>query len=540
MENPILVILAAGSLKNKLPHLKAKFKSPALLPVGLHSAASQIINFYKGKVSRIVLVVNESDIDDVRHELIGFSNDLELLGVNSKSVVETLRIAHKYVGVECYDIIVNISTTIPVVFPAAHQVILDHTKRSSNSWSSVLVEEANVKFIYKESASINSSPFTGVFRCNGNVLKLVFDQELSNDLLSVVEELHRLCPLEYVHDSWIDVGHEINYADAKTKLISSRSFNQVHIEPFSGILKKGSTNIEKFNQEINYINMLPEEVSIFFPRLLSKVVEKEGVAYASMEYYAYPTLAELMLFWDLSSEQWNKCFTAISYVFRKFGEHKYQLGESASFDFYYGKLNSRIKLLEQSKSKYAHLFMADNISVNGVDVYGYNLIKNKLEDELRKVYKLSDFCIMHGDLCFNNMLYDPYSGIIRLIDARGSFGEACIGIYGDRKYDLAKLAHSTVGQYDYLISNLFTFDVIGLDVELNIPPRDNYNTLVKQTEKIAREMGVDWHDVLLIMGTLFLSMPPLHADDIKRQAALYVHGLYIVNLCLRGEYENLF
>jgi len=60
---------------------------------------------------------------------------------------------------------------------------------------------------------------------------------------------------------------------------------------------------------------------------------------------------------------------------------------------------------------------------------------------------------MHGDLCFCNILYDINSQAIKLLDPKGSFGK--IGIYGDIKYDIAKLKHYVHGKYDFIINDLF-------------------------------------------------------------------------------------
>ena len=62
-------------------------------------------------------------------------------------------------------------------------------------------------------------------------------------------------------------------------------------------------------------------------------------------------------------------------------------------------------------------------------------------------------CIVHGDLCLSNILYDLRSRICKLLDPRGSFGAA--GIYGDPRYDVAKLYHSIYGLYDFITNDLF-------------------------------------------------------------------------------------
>ena len=43
-----------------------------------------------------------------------------------------------------------------------------------------------------------------------------------------------------------------------------------------------------------------------------------------------------------------------------------------------------------------------------------------------------------------------------MIDPRGSFGE--YKIHGDKNYDIAKLQHSILGDYDFILNNLFDIE----------------------------------------------------------------------------------
>ena len=52
----------------------------------------------------------------------------------------------------------------------------------------------------------------------------------------------------------------------------------------------------------------------------------------------------------------------------------------------------------------------------------------------------SEFSVIHGDPCFTNILIEETYNFMRLIDPRGSFGS--FDIYGDSRYDLAKIFHS--------------------------------------------------------------------------------------------------
>ena len=138
--------------------------------------------------------------------------------------------------------------------------------------------------------------------------------------------------------------------------------------------------------------------------------------------------------------------------------------------------------------------------------------------------KLRCLSIIHGDFCLANVLFDPRSRIIKLVDPRGRFGEYCI--YGDFRYELAKLSHSFNGHYEQIIhDNFFALcqeREITLDLSLS-----NYQRRV--TEMFNRRLQAEYPDqieaVTLIESLLFLSMVPLHQDFFNRQVAMFASGM---------------
>jgi hypothetical protein len=112
--------------------------------------------------------------------------------------------------------------------------------------------------------------------------------------------------------------------------------------------------------------------------------------------------------------------------------------------------------------------------------------------------------------------------VCKLLDPRGSFGTA--GIYGDPRYDVAKLYHSIYGLYDFITNDLFRVSVDGAQVELNIRIRPQHREIQKRFEKVFFS-EFDRREILLITGLLFASMPALHYDAPRRQLAMYARAL---------------
>jgi len=531
--NVEVLIMAAGSLKNRLHFLKYCFNSPALIPLHVRSVASYVIDFYRDQsIKTIHLAVNEDDLDEVRKELIYYDDQIDYIAIPSTNgVVESLRFA--LLKLQCQEVIVNLVTTIPTALANPNEVLIGNELSNCRDWSSIDPEANGVKFLSKHSGSVHPGyAFTGVFRSSLTSLrKACEDLQPTNDLLLVIDELHRSIPLHFTKTKWLDCGHELNFYQAKSELITSRNFNSIQIEEIAGIITKSSSETDKFVNEINYIHMLPRNVAVFYPRIINDIKVVSGRAKADMEYYGYPTLSEYLLFWQLEDYMWQRIFHAFDFVLNKHRQYIYSIGRHAYMDFYFSKCTSRVEsFFTIAREKGRSYLTADTLTINGESYKNFHILAEQVHDKLEQLYNESDFCIMHGDLCFNNILYDLDSGIIRLIDARGSFGEKCVGIYGDIKYDLAKIVHSSVGGYDYIVNDRFALNVsVDGVISYQINSRENYKRLEPMTRQFISSQGFDYENILFIVGLLFISMCPLHSDSLNRQTVMYVHGIKILN-----------
>lgn len=93
------------------------------------------------------------------------------------------------------------------------------------------------------------------------------------------------------------------------------------------------------------------------------------------------------------------------------------------------------------------------IVVNGKPCRNIYYHKRELEKRLDRL-SCEDFCLLHGDCTFSNlMLREDKSPVF--IDPRGYFGYT--DLYGDVRYDWAKLYYSIVGNYDQFNRKNFRF-----------------------------------------------------------------------------------
>lgn len=533
-----VIILAAGSISGKLSFLRSRCPSPALIPINTRPLAAYVMEFYaaqKGMSVRLVVnadvaeaVLAELGVPEGRYGLMPLSETSGVLGSLTQAIQD---IPHDD------DIIVNLVTTIPTRLVQDEEVLIANQSTRSSYWSGLNLDSEHPVFCFKSTPqALPSHAFTGVFRCSCARLGTAIESASNeNDLLAVVEQLQCRQPLRYTQCEWIDCGHETNYYEAKSRLISSRSFNRVRVSLEDGVLHKCSQDAVKLKREIDFFQMLPASIEVYFPRILSRQEAASGLpAAVESEYYGYPTVAEYYLYWDLSSDNWRRMFSRLGSVLRRFKMSPYSIGQSAFRDFYLEKTVQRVESFLESLDPDLRRLLDGDITVNGRVCRPFSAMTGELKSRLTGMYRDQDFCVMHGDFCFSNILYDIPSGIVRLIDPRGSFGEQCVGIYGDQKYDLAKLAHSAQYGYDFLVNGLYSINQSGNSIDYSLATRECGPLVASLSRGLIDELGYDSDEIALLTSLLFLSMCPLHSEDSTRQLAMYVHGLRLFNICLEN------
>lgn len=532
-----VLILAAGNISNKLSFIKAYYASPALIPINTKPLILYHLEFYKNFDCKVYLIVNQKDTAYIEESVNLKEFEFDIIEVpDSHGVNASLHFALEKVPA-ANQTIVNLVTSIPVQFPQDQMVFLDKQLSYNNDWSCINIAKDNTEFLFKSNPNKKLGyGFTGVFSMDTTLLcKAVNQVSHRSDLMEIFTYLNQFdkynssC-FNFILEDWIDAGHEINYYHSKLKLISSRSFNSVSVTDL-GVLKKESTNYAKLKNEEEFITAIPPSLAILFPRIIKGFSHDSALKTGSysMEFYGYPSMAELQLFWDLRNEVWTRIFFDIETVFNLFIKQSSSIGKNAYMDFYVGKIGDRVKeFYGQLDDKYKYIITED-LNINGVINESFSKIEERLFKRIEALYSEDDFCIVHGDFCFNNILYDVPHRLIKLIDPRGSFGNKYKGLYGDIKYDLAKLLHSAIGGYDYLVNNLYKIDLNEKNISYNIFYRNNNNIIVEKAVQLVSNLGYSLKDIMLIVGTLFLTMPPLHNDSSSRQRVMYIHGIKLIN-----------
>ena len=441
----------------------------------------------------------------------------------------------------------------PIIINFADTIVMDdiavlvgtdafycHEDYMSETWTYFDEENGRIVNIYdKESLDSDKKKklFVGVFSItDSEYFRKCLEKAFGNKgiLMSTFYFALRLYSERYpmkavTTENWFDIGHQDKYYDSRLE-VRAREFNHISVDKNRGILRKSSDDKDKFIGEIKWYLKLPKDIEYVSPRIFDYSTAYND-PYVSMEYYSYHTLHELFLYGDLERQQWIDIFNRIRFVCDDFNRYIVRDEKilSSLEEMYLTKTMQRLDRLR--KNKRFSRFFAENIMVNGKKYLCLNqvigLLKKIIPSEL---YGIECFTIIHGDLCFSNIMVDNNLSFIKVIDPRGKFG-AC-DLYGDPRYELAKLFHSVDGKYDYIIKDLFNvkFDSDSMSMVYSINEKKNSFDLYKVfVETFREEIGGNLKKIELIESLLFLSMIPLHNESYEQQLVMLCTGLEILN-----------
>jgi hypothetical protein len=537
-----LLIPSAKIVPEELQNLG---KLPAIIyPVGQGIAFDYLWNQYKDDAEQIRVLYYEM-AEEVEQGLSFCSSGklrlirLETLGDLGATIYEGLDDSHT-------SVVVNFADTI--VMDSLPEDAKDCFFYSEDYPSEVWTFYENENGIFTSicdkqeglNADIRRKLFTGVFRfSDGGDLKACLKEALQmehRNMNSFYTALLLYCkkhPMQEVYtENWFDIGHADRYYNSKLE-VKAREFNHISIDKDRGILKKCSDDKEKFIGEILWYLKLPGDIEYVRPRIFSYSTSYQN-PYVEMEYYSYHTVHELFLYSDLNYHQWTDIFNRIRFIYNDFQRYSLQDPDirPALQEIYLEKTLERLARLR--KDERFQSFFRQNMKINGIQYLPLDEICNLLEQKIPEyLYDVDTFHIIHGDLCFANIMVDSNFSFIKVIDPRGKFGK--FDIYGDQRYELAKLFHSVDGKYDYIIKDLFQIQVDAGRAEIGYQVLDRKREfdLYEVFRKVfQREIGDDRKKIELIEALLFLSMIPLHGESLEHQYAMLATGIGILDRIL--------
>ncbi len=278
-----------------------------------------------------------------------------------------------------------------------------------------------------------------------------------------------------------------------------RSFNDIQIG--DGKVIKRSDNVSKMIAEYNWFQNMPEDIQPYTARVLTSDIF--GNQSYTMEHILSSSLRDIWLYVDNSPQTWENIFNTLFGVLDTM--RSYTSTEKPKFiESMYNKTVTRIEQIE---------LPVENILIDRFLTDFGDVVREMPHRE----------SVIHGDFCFSNIMYDLRTDSMKMIDPRGE-------IFGSHYYDVAKLYHSVLYDYDYIDAELYVV-------------KDNKAIFYNDGKEEAKDVFMDLLEerytdqereyISYITASLFISMIPLHDHNETNQQLFYQKFKDIYNIIKR-------
>jgi hypothetical protein len=297
---------------------------------------------------------------------------------------------------------------------------------------------------------------------------------------------------------------------------------------------------DKLRDEINFLKKLPEPLRSLYPAVLSTDEPDRNTVVMNQEFIDWPTVRAHLLYEGTDPNEVVQRLRALLYLLKRVS---YDVGaQSAPSDYidrlHFRRVRQRTQLTCDLSPIFRKLVDAREVVINGKVYLNTPAILNLFE----KSAALRAFAtpasvgpFVHGDLHFENILFDLTSTEFKLVDPRGY--ELC-----DIYYDLGKLSHSVNGKYDLLHEHLFALDykAAGKVIEGNLHYTNDhlvrtYDLIRSHLHLWCAELTGDDHSLgrmLFNEAMHFAADMPFHLahDELENVAvAIYLTGVRLLN-----------
>lgn len=308
-----------------------------------------------------------------------------------------------------------------------------------------------------------------------------------------------------------EIGTILSYQNNENKKNKCRPFNEV-IEYDNYIIKRAKTDQGK------------------------EIAKKEVNWYKFISKYEYPYIAKIYEYDPLKIKKINgdnvfkyKNFTLsqkkevllqIIDAIKKLHslEKPISANKEDCIENYFNKTFDRIDQV-QSLIPFAR---QKEIGINGKKYKNVFFLKEELKKKILSILP-SEFCVIHGDVTFSNIMLETPDIRPVIIDPRGYFGQS--EIFGDTHYDWAKLYYSIKGNYDQFNNKNFVLDIKENEVELNIES----NGWEGLEELFFENIPADRETIKVLHAIIWLSLTTYAWEDVDSICGAFYKGVIEVN-----------
>lgn len=314
-----------------------------------------------------------------------------------------------------------------------------------------------------------------------------FSKSTDYDISFALEKYARLTENSFDRintNKWYDIGDIASYHRTCAEFLTfkARTFNSFKYDPDLNVVTKVPQYTSEFAvqtvmNEKKWYSSLNSKQKMFVPKVLDN---DYGL---SLSYESGTLLSDLFIHEDISKSTIDYLIEKVVLAIRNY----FHTQPSLEFLKSFGK-NADLMWKKKTDER-----------LRTVDLLPYTkqFYKDVAERCMNKAQPVQ---AMHGDLHFQNVLYNPYNDSITLLDPRGEYGNH-IGCGGDHMYDLCKLSHDLYHGYSSMFQS------------------KPYPKYVKESfSKIIRKYYSNEYQEIIDGGALLIATCiPLHYDNSKRQ-----------------------
>lgn len=336
----------------------------------------------------------------------------------------------------------------------------------------------------------------------------IFSYSLSNIYLNTSNQIIKIFPYLVFKESqeislkaseyfnFYNTNLKKDFIRLNHKILKSRKFNTLIIQD-GWIIKKSSQ--KKIYHEYIFLKSQQLKGDTLYPKVCD-FKELSGQFSYKVEYIKMLDSGELLINNLLKDD-----------IFIKFKENIEHYFDTAILESVNPDETEKKNFVKNYKSRIQQILKNPQL-----DIY-IRFLSNLLNCDLRKeinlftrnyidiVYKggIGKYSLIHGDLCLSNILFDYSKNKIKLIDPKG------LKIRYPIAYDIAKLSHSLLGNYDFIVNNLNILNINKLNDGEEYHDQ-KYEEFIKN---LSKKINVNFKTIRTIEASLFLSMIPLHQES---------------------------
>lgn len=315
--------------------------------------------------------------------------------------------------------------------------------------------------------------------------------------------------VETKHIDWIDVGGEANYKREVSK------FENYDFSKSNEALYILNKRVIKFFAEKSFAEKRVEKAALnpsVFPHIDRNKNNFFSYSFINGKtlYHSntFPIFTKLLIW--LEKKLWKRVGNVDGAAFRAICKK-----------FYYDKTLER---LDKYYKKYS--YSDTETMINGQKI-------PKTEELLKQIPWDSIFegipSFIHGDLQFDNVLYNHQTDSFVLLDWRQDFGG--VVEYGDMYYDIAKMRGGIILNYDLIKLNLLKYEEGRDGIYFDFAQRYLSDKYLQILDIFIQKKGLDVRKVQILVGLIYLNMSPLHHFPFDKM--LYSLGRQVLFSTLR-------